>query len=539
MAIDISDISDTIQRRTISFYAVLLFLVAPLWSAVPLAWAFVIYALHTGKFWSYSFLGLNLFAVAFLEVLFSVYHFHLTRQLSGPPPNGHGSISEIQVAFERILKAGLANLPPDGYDEETLDNERPGSPEEDIVQLEHDDHRAMDFRNTLRTWFGRRPWSSVRLYEVRQWIYWSIFNKNLPELEDLPHAHRAVLDDTVELLQKRLGKRIPEGSDVSCRPILLNLDNATVLWRPFAFYAFTFVTNLCLDHWYQRSHGFFRGNHDGLEYLVRIPKNWKASRDSRPVVFLHGLGLGLFQYHNFLSHMVQESADRPLLIILQPHISQNIFHPRYLAPMPRKQTTKTLASLLAAFGWADLETNSSSLNTSEDEVNNTLDIQSRRRSGVTILSHSNGSYCHAWMLKDYPHMVTRSCFVDPVTFCGWEGDVCRNFFYKTCYTGTELLVRYFVGTELGVVNLLQRNFDWSSNSLWYEEIPNARDPSKTLFLLGEKDSIIAPSRVKLYLRSHGIRKGLWCDPNGRHGQALLSGGEGCKVVYEWLKEREC
>ncbi|KAF8826820.1 hypothetical protein HHX47_DHR5000848 [Lentinula edodes] len=105
--------------------------------------------------------------------------------------------------------------------------------------------------------------------------------------------------------------------------------------------------------------------------------------------------------------------------------------------------------------------------------------------------------------------------------------------------GTELLVRYFVGTELGVVNLLQKNFDWSSNSLWYEEIPNARDPSKTLFLLGDKDTIIAPSRVKLYLRSHGVRKGLWCDPNGRHGQALLAGGEGCKVVYEWLKEREC
>lgn len=117
-------------------------------------------------------------------------------------------------------------------------------------------------------------------------------------------------------------------------------------------------------------------------------------------------------------------------------------------------------------------------------------------------------------------------------------------------------MRYFVGTELGVVNLLQRNFDWSSNSLWYEEIPNARDPSKTMFLLGEKDSIINPAvslqalrssnsltrsaqRVKLYLRSHGVRKGLWCDPNGRHGQALLAGGEGCKMVYDWLEEREC
>ena len=49
---------------------------------------------------------------------------------------------------------------------------------------------------------------------------------------------------------------------------------------------------------------------------------------------------------------------------------------------------------------------------------------------------------------------------------------------------------YFVGTELGVANLLQRHFDWSSNALWFDEIPNARDPEKTLFLVGGKDAIV-------------------------------------------------
>ena len=51
-------------------------------------------------------------------------------------------------------------------------------------------------------------------------------------------------------------------------------------------------------------------------------------------------------------------------------------------------------------------------------------------------------------------------------------------------------MRYFVGTELGVANFLQRHFEWASNSLWYEEIPQARDPSKTLFVLGGKDGIV-------------------------------------------------
>lgn len=51
-------------------------------------------------------------------------------------------------------------------------------------------------------------------------------------------------------------------------------------------------------------------------------------------------------------------------------------------------------------------------------------------------------------------------------------------------------MRYFVCTELGVANLLQRHFDWASNSLWFEEIPKARDPSKAVFVLGGKDDIV-------------------------------------------------
>jgi hypothetical protein len=106
-------------------------------------------------------------------------------------------------------------------------------------------------------------------------------------------------------------------------------------------------------------------------------------------------------------------------------------------------------------------------------------------------------------------MLARSCFVDPVTFCQWEGDVCYKFIYRPAMTvrdehhspliptladswtqGSELVMRYFVGSEIGVANLLQRHFDWVSNTLWFEEIPNARDPSKTRFFLGGKDDIL-------------------------------------------------
>lgn len=60
----------------------------------------------------------------------------------------------------------------------------------------------------------------------------------------------------------------------------------------------------------------------------------------------------------------------------------------------------------------------------------------------------SGSFIHSWMLKAYPELITRSCFIDPVVFCSWEGgmyiflsnavcidvnaciDLCYNFIYR-------------------------------------------------------------------------------------------------------------
>jgi len=51
-------------------------------------------------------------------------------------------------------------------------------------------------------------------------------------------------------------------------------------------------------------------------------------------------------------------------------------------------------------------------------------------------------------------------------------------------------MKYFIACELGIANVLQRYFCWTSNSLWVEEIPNVLDPNKTMFLLNGKDKIV-------------------------------------------------
>ncbi|KDQ56378.1 hypothetical protein JAAARDRAFT_36545 [Jaapia argillacea MUCL 33604] len=531
--VDVSEKALPPRRRDFSFYVVLVCAVIPLWSVIPLSWAFVLHTLWTGKVWILSWHGKGWFAAALCEVFFSIHQLQLARFVSTTPPKPPGNLLEIQAAFSRILQCGLASLPEDGFDEETLDDERPGSPAEHLTQLEPSDPRAIDFRNSLRAWFRWVPWSHIRKQEVYAWLYCSIFNAVLPEEEKLSKAHKAVLDDTVQKIEMRCGVKIPDGSNPSVRPLRLTLDLVNLSLRPFGWYFFVAVVNRLLRVWYTRQWGVTFGRYQGLEYMLHTPSTWSPTTGPSPVVFIHGLGLGLAQYNLFLSHLLQILPDRPVLVPIQPHVSQDVFHRRFLDPMGRHEMAGALEGLVRSLGWVgEDDASEGQLSGKILEVSGSKWMERK----ITVMSHSNGSYVHAWILKNNPNMIGRSCFVDPVTFCSWEGDTCYNFIYKPCSTGIELIMRYFVGSELGVANLLQRHFDWTSNSLWYEEIPNARDPNKTMFLLGGKDAIVDAERVKRYLTSHGIRKGLWFDPDGRHGQALLVGGDGHSEILRWLHD---
>ncbi|KAG6890536.1 hypothetical protein C0992_000796, partial [Termitomyces sp. T32_za158] len=298
-----------------------------------------------------------------LAVLFSLYQCYLWRVVSIPAPCGPGDPGEIQAAFKRLLKSGLANLPADGGGEESC---RPGSPHEDIVQLEFDDPRAIDFRNALRPWFGNATWSSIKLHQVRQWLYWSIYNADMHCYESLTAAQQAVLTGALDLLQKRCG--------------------ANVILRPFTFYLIIFLTNLSLKKWLQYGWSVRFAHYNGLEYLIRTPKHWDPVTGPRPLIFIHGLGVGLLMYNNLLQQFLHQFLDRPVLVLLQPQISQHIFHSKFLEPMTRYKTAEHLANLLVELGWVHHDPDDG--NDTEEEKEIVQSLVGKRWKGVTMLSHS-------------------------------------------------------------------------------------------------------------------------------------------------------
>lgn len=516
--IDIAEILKPHRPTAVNYWLALFVGIIPVWSITPLSWAYAAAAITSGTWRTFGWGKSAWLALALAEVAFSLYHAYLVQYISAHP-NAHSTerIPQVSAEFLRCMKVGLGLI--ESGDEPV---ERP--------KLLRNDPRAIEFRNALRPWFGHAAWSQIRTRELRHWLHWQLFNAVHPGDESLltPHHHKA-LDDAIELLRDFSGCEFEEGSNPEIKPIMLTVDPLTISSRPLAWYAlvaggFHFAKSVLIARY-----GMQFASYDGLDYAIRIPPKSPnhSEEEHRPILLLHGLGLGLFQYFPLLAHIMELYPHRPVLFPIQPHISQMMFHPRFLTPYSRHDTAARLAALMDELGWGY------AIPAPSDDLTET---PLPKRPGVTILSHSNGSYVHAWLCKGYPHMIARSCFIDPVSFLSWEGEVCYNFVYRPARTGLELLMRYFVASEMGVANLLQRHFDWTANCLYPDEVPAFTDPSRTTVFIGAKDAIINAQRVYEHLTLHGMTKGLSCDPHGHHGGAIVNGSAECNKILRWLGE---
>ena len=207
---------------------------------------------------------------------------------------------------------------------------------------------------------------------------------------DVPPEQQAELDHGLDLIQKRSGAIIPKGSNPTVKPLLLTLDKVNVtIWRPFAWYALVGLSSWILKQYWIHNWNVKFGKHNGMCYFLYVPHGWNSVTDPRPIVFWHGLGLGLVQYKRLISRLMRDLPGYPLLVPIQPHISQTFFHPRFLTPMGRHETVESLASLLEHLRWVSpREGSASEAESSQSDSEGQFQSASRQRKGVTMLSHS-------------------------------------------------------------------------------------------------------------------------------------------------------
>jgi pimeloyl-ACP methyl ester carboxylesterase len=379
--------------------------------------------------------------------------------------------------------------------------------------LPHAERRALlircldnvpDLASYLRTWFLGADKSEIRKDNVREFISWAFFdrhqgNETAAELEEL--------DEYVVEIENRLGYQLQPGRG-KAKSLRLTLDEIEVRYRSVVWYFIVGVVDLGTH--FQLSRRGFRyyaqprpHSHSVIPFRLQSLFTEKRSvsqlsywyrphtaKDKLPLVFLHGIGIGLWPYTRCLSNLNDAFAEDDQIGIIALEylpVSARLTN----APLSQTIFLSQMTLILAAHGWDQF----------------------------AVFGHSYGTALATHMLKS-PSLGPRIqsvVLVDPVSILLHLPDVAYNFTRRKPRRANEYLLWYFASQDPGVAHCLGRHFFWKDNIAWKEDLiqivenpsatrgTNGTIPSKKLRLrrvavcLAERDLIVNTPTVLRYL----------------------------------------
>lgn len=222
-----------------------------------------------------------------------------------------------------------------------------------------------------------------------------------------------------------------------------------------------------------------------------------TSKTRLPILFIHGIGIGLYPYTKWLAEIntqdPQAATDGEIGIIaveLMPvsfRLTGTIIDPGEICR----------------------------------QINMILDRHGFDK--VVLASHSYGSVVSTHLLKNptTAPKIGPVLFVDPVTFLLHLPDVAYNFTARRPRGANEHQLWYFASTDMMVAHTLARNFFWSQNILWKDDL---RGHNVTVSL-GGRDLIVDTTAVGRYISGVDLKSedGAWKDAEWK--------GEGIEVIW--------
>jgi hypothetical protein len=252
-----------------------------------------------------------------------------------------------------------------------------------------------DARDFFCGWFFGAPIESITRDDAISFLSWAQFG-TLPELLDAP-ARQDILR-LLRTVETRLGLAFPPRSAGAPAPLpCMRFSLEPLRWtpKPLLFYAACAALRAA-GAARLRALGFTPATVDRRAACwVRMPATVEG-RARVPVVFAHGLGVGLVTYARLLAALVD--MDAPVIAVELPHLAMT------LDPRPRgiDETVAGITALLDRLGY----------------------------DRALLAGHSYGSLVVSWMAQRAPDRVAGAFFVDPVTFQLHERDILYNFLYR-------------------------------------------------------------------------------------------------------------
>jgi pimeloyl-ACP methyl ester carboxylesterase len=345
-----------------------------------------------------------------------------------------------------------------------------------------------DADSYVRLWFHGAELKDIKRDNVAEFILWAFFDRDGiegngpipgpgPEDDDITAELEYYISRTEDLLGTKLA--LGRGSATCLR---LTIDKVQQSYRSLLWYLIVsgidLTTHLCLARDGFRYYGpplsktvaVFPPRLQAVPALLPFPGARRYSsasehigfwyrphtaRNARPVVFIHGIGVGLWPYTPFLNeiglpagtstHQASSGQGQIGVIVLEIlPISTRLTDP----PLRREAFLQELQNILVSQApeWlAD---------------------------GFVLVSHSYGSVLTTHVIRDpvlAPH-VRGVVLIDPVTLLLHLPDVAYNFTRRPPKTANEWQLWFFASMDLGVAEGLGRHFFWRENEVWKEEL---------------------------------------------------------------------
>jgi len=363
---------------------------------------------------------------------------------------------------------------------------------------------------SITNWFLCTPGRRVLRDNVAEWLLWALFSARSTEVD---REWEEELDSYISVMGNYVGYPIGRGINFDMQCLRPTMDPVDMVHRPFIWYSIVGLvdTLVSISFFFQ---GFTHHNtrkwfhafpprpllalfsRPSSDTVTNIPYWYRPHRSSTklPILFIHGIGIGLYPYVTFFRELAAQDPDVGILAIEILPIAMRITAP----PLERDAMCAAITRILDAHGLHRVvvaghsygtviaahllhRQQGTAINGTTQDENSTTSLGS-----TTIPTNDNDPTIAAVVL------------VDPIPFLLHHPAVAYNFVYRYPRHANEWQLWYFASRDADIARALARHFFWFENVLFREDVVGPGRPPVAVSLSG-RDQIVDARAVWGYL----------------------------------------
>ncbi|KAF2088573.1 hypothetical protein K490DRAFT_64621 [Saccharata proteae CBS 121410] len=420
-----------------------------------------------------------------LSILYSAVVFAVR-----PPGFGVPRILEAWIVLETAFYF-LVVLPRKHYLQKAAVHPEPASRKDRRILYDRCKRNIKDPARYLSMWFKDAPLEEIKRENVKEFLRWGFMNTG-----EAKEEYEDELDEYVDEMEEQLGEKIEPGrGKAEC--LRLTLDEVDMLHRSIFWYLCVFVVDtLASCHLYYHSFSFYRSPlrrffavfpprpltlltpHVSPAKTLTYWHRPHTSKTKLPILFIHGIGIGLYPYVKFLGeinddHTTPSDGDVGIIAVEIMPVSFRITG----EALEKEEMCREIDSIVKSHGWEKF----------------------------VLVSHSYGSIISTHLLHtpSTARKIGPILSIDPVSFLLHLPSVAYNFTHRTPRRANEHQLHYFASKDMGVAHTLGRRFFWNQNICWKEDLQAGVDAEeekrRVTVVLGGRDLIVDTESVGTYL----------------------------------------